>query len=75
MTNFYFNLTEKLQGCSKQKGMVVCTSNPDGEPTVKRQSRVMSQSGCSAVDVPMTSYGAPDEQPFSTLWNQVETSI
>jgi len=41
-------------------------SNPDGQPTVNRQSRLMSQSGCSAVDVPMTSYGAPDEHPMST---------
>ena len=45
MTNFYFNLTEKLQGCSKQKGMVVCTSNPDGQPTVNRQSAMTLLSG------------------------------
>ena len=45
-------------------------------PTMNRQSRVMSQSGCSAVDVPMTSYGASDEHPMSirsasdgTRWN------
>ena len=36
------------------------------------QSRLMSQSGCSAVDVPMTSYGAPDEHPISIRWRKVE---
>ena len=61
-----FNLIEKLQGCSKRNGTTFRQSNPDGQTTVKRQSRVMSQSGCSAVDVPMTSYGAPDEHPMST---------
>ncbi len=71
-----FNLIEKLQGCSKRNGTAVYASNPDGQTTVKRQSRVMSQSGCSAVDVSMTSYGAPDEHPMSirsasdgTRWN------
>ena len=61
-----FNLIEMLQGCSTRNGMTVSASNPDGQTTVNRQSRVMSQSGCSAVDVPMTSYGAPDEHPMST---------
>ncbi len=59
------NLVEMLQGCSKRNGTTFRQSNPDGQTTVKRQSMVMSQSGCSAVDVPMTSYGAPDEHPMS----------
>ena len=70
------NLVEMLQGCSKRNGTTFRQSNPDGQTTVKRQSRLMSQSGCSAVDVPMTSYGAPDEHPMSirsasdgTRWN------
>ena len=33
-----FNLTQMLQGCSKRNGMTVSASNPDGEPTVNRQS-------------------------------------
>ena len=63
--NIYFNLNQLP---SKNDGGQSCDGN--------RQSRVMSQSGCSAVDVPMTSYGAPDEHPMSirsasdgTRWN------
>ena len=52
MKNFYLNLNQ-------------LPSKNYGEPTVNRQSRLMSQSGCGAVDVPMTSYGAPDEHPMS----------
>lgn len=36
------NLIEMLQGCSMRNGMPVSASNPDGEPTVNRQSRLMS---------------------------------
>ena len=43
-----FNLTQMLQGCSKRNGMTVSASNPDGEPTVNRQSRLMSLSGKNA---------------------------
>ena len=53
--NIYLNLNQLP---SKNDGGQSCDGN--------RQSRVMSQSGCSAVDVPMTSYGAPDEHPMST---------
>ena len=63
--NIYLNLNQLP---SKNDGGQSCDGN--------RQSRVMSQSGCSAVDVPMTSYGAPDEHPMSirsasdgTRWN------
>ena len=63
--NIYLNLNQLP---SKNDGGQSCNGN--------RQSRVMSQSGCSAVDVPMTSYGAPDEHPMSirsasdgTRWN------
>lgn len=45
MKNMYLNLTQMLQGCSKRNGMTVRASNPDGEPTVNRQSRLMSLSG------------------------------
>ena len=41
----HINLTQMLQGCSKRNGMTVRASNPDGEPTVNRQSRLMSLSG------------------------------
>ncbi|MBR2166806.1 MAG: InlB B-repeat-containing protein, partial [Paludibacteraceae bacterium] len=44
----YFNLTQMLLGCSKRNGMTVSASNPDGEPTVNRQSRLMSLSGKKA---------------------------
>ena len=44
----HFNLTQMLQGCSKRNGMTVSASNPDGEPTVNRQSRLMSLSGKKA---------------------------
>ena len=53
--NIYLNLNQLP---SKNDGGQSCDGN--------RQSRLMSQSGCSAVDVPMTSYGAPDEHPMST---------
>lgn len=46
MKNIY--LTQMLQGCSKRNGMTVRASNPDGEPTVNRQSRLMSLSGKKA---------------------------
>ena len=39
------NLIEMLQGCSKRNGMTVRQSNPDGETTVNRQSRLMSHRG------------------------------
>lgn len=39
------NLIEMLQGCSMRNGMPVSASNPDGEPTVNRQSRLMSYRG------------------------------
>lgn len=48
MKNMYLNLTQMLQGCSKRNGMTVRASNPDGEPTVNRQSRLMSLSGKKA---------------------------
>lgn len=44
----HINLTQMLQGCSKRNGMTVRASNPDGEPTVNRQSRLMSLSGKKA---------------------------
>lgn len=44
----HINLTQMLQGCSKRNGMTVSASNPDGEPTVNRQSRLMSLSGKKA---------------------------
>ena len=40
-----FNLIEMLQGCSKRNRTAVYASNPDGQPTVKRQSRLMSHQG------------------------------
>jgi uncharacterized repeat protein (TIGR02543 family) len=40
-----FNLIEMLQGCSKRNGTAVYASNPDGQPTVKRQSRLTSYPG------------------------------
>jgi len=39
------NLIEMLRGCSKRNGMAVSASNPDGQPTVNRQSRLMSHRG------------------------------
>lgn len=48
MKNMYLNLTQMLQGCSKRNGMTVRASNPDGEPMVNRQSRLMSLSGKKA---------------------------
>ena len=39
------NLIEMLRGCSKRNGMAVSASNPDGQPTVNRQSRLMSHQG------------------------------
>lgn len=48
MKNMYLNLTQMLQGCSKRNGMTVRASNPDGEPTVNRQSRLMLLSGKKA---------------------------
>ncbi len=54
MKNFYFNLNQLP---SKNDGGQSCDRN--------RQSRLMLQSARSAVDVPMTSYGAPDEHPMS----------
>ncbi len=45
----HINLTQMLQGCSKRNGMTVRASNPDGEPTVNRQSRLMSLS-CKKVE-------------------------
>ena len=54
MKNFYFNLNQLP---SKNDGGQSCDGN--------RQSSLMLQSGCGAVDVPMTSYGAPDEHPMS----------
>ena len=54
MKNMYFNLKQLP---SKNDGGQSCDGN--------RQSRVMSQSGCGAVDVPMTLYGASDEHPLS----------
>ena len=44
----HINLTQMLQGCSKRNGMTVSASNPDGEPTVNRQSRLMLLSGKKA---------------------------
>lgn len=44
----HINLTQMLQGCSKRNGMTVRASNPDGEPTVNRQSRLMLLSGKKA---------------------------
>jgi uncharacterized repeat protein (TIGR02543 family) len=40
-----FNLIEMLQGCSKRNGTTFRHSNPDGQPTVNRQSRLMSYRG------------------------------
>ncbi len=40
-----FNLIEMLQGCSKRNGTTFRQSNPDGQPTVNRQSRLMSYRG------------------------------
>ena len=40
-----FNLIEMLQGCSKRNGMTVRQSNPDGLPTVNRQSKLTSYRG------------------------------
>ena len=39
------NLIEMLRGCSKRNGMTFRQSNPDGQPTVNRQSRLMSHRG------------------------------
>lgn len=39
------NLIEMLRGCSKRNGMAVSAPNPDGQPTVNRQSRLMSHRG------------------------------
>ena len=39
------NLIEMLQGCSKRNGTTFRQSNPDGQPTVNRQSRLMSYRG------------------------------
>ena len=41
----YYNLIQMLQGCSKRNGTAVYASNPDGQPTVNRQSRLMSYRG------------------------------
>ncbi|MBR2168516.1 MAG: InlB B-repeat-containing protein, partial [Paludibacteraceae bacterium] len=40
-----FNLIEMLRGCSKRSGTTFRQSNPDGQPTVNRQSRLMSHQG------------------------------
>ncbi|MBQ6978998.1 MAG: Ig-like domain-containing protein [Paludibacteraceae bacterium] len=40
-----FNLIEMLQGCSKRNGTTFRQSNPDGQPTVNRQSRLMLHQG------------------------------
>ena|GEM_PF-2707472 len=39
------NLIEMLQGCSKRNGTTFRQSNPDGQPTVNRQSRLMLRQG------------------------------
>ena len=39
------NLIGMLQGCSKRNGTAVYASNPDGQPTVNRQSRLTSYPG------------------------------
>ena len=39
------NLIEMLQGCSKRNGTAVYASNPDGQPTVNRRSRLTSYPG------------------------------
>ena len=39
------NLIEMLRGCSKRNGTTFRQSNPDGQPTVNRQSRLMSHRG------------------------------
>ena len=40
-----FNLIEMLQGCSKRNGTTFRQSNPDGQTTVNRQSRLMLHQG------------------------------
>ena len=39
------NLIEMLRGCSKRNGTTFRQYNPDGQPTVNRQSRLMSHRG------------------------------
>ena len=39
------NLIEMLQGCSKRNGTAVYASNPDGQPTVNRRSKLTSYRG------------------------------
>lgn len=41
----HINLIEMLQGCSKRNGTTFRQSNPDGQTTVKRQSRLMLHQG------------------------------